>query len=79
MKTHVNSLLFWYRKQDYKIPWRETKDPYKIWISEVMLQQTRVATVLPYYERWITVTGIIEQAGGTITLQVEEEQTEIVQ
>lgn len=34
------------------MPWRETKDPYKIWISEIMLQQTQVQTVIPYYERW---------------------------
>lgn len=34
------------------MPWRETKDPYKIWVSEIMLQQTQVQTVIPYYEKW---------------------------
>lgn len=36
-----------------ELPWRETRDPYAIWVSEVMLQQTRVATVIPYYRRWL--------------------------
>ena len=35
------------------LPWRRTKDPYRIWISEIMLQQTRVAAVIPYYERFL--------------------------
>lgn len=35
------------------LPWRDTRDPYRIWVSEVMLQQTRVETVIPYYERWL--------------------------
>jgi A/G-specific adenine glycosylase len=46
-------LLSWYRKEKRAMPWRETKDPYKIWVSEVMLQQTQVSTVLPYYRAWI--------------------------
>ena len=36
------------------LPWRRTRDPYAIWVSEIMLQQTRVATVIPYWERWMT-------------------------
>ena len=35
------------------MPWRQTKDPYKIWVSEIMLQQTQVQTVIPYYEKWV--------------------------
>ena len=46
-------LLGWYSLNKRILPWRETKDPYKIWISEIMLQQTQVATVIPYYNRWI--------------------------
>ena len=46
-------LLGWYSSNKRILPWRETKDPYKIWISEIMLQQTQVATVIPYYQRWI--------------------------
>jgi len=45
-------LTAWYRLNARKLPWRETKDPYLIWISEVMLQQTQVETVIPFYIRW---------------------------
>ncbi len=51
----AQSLLEWYRKQARKLPWREIRDPYKIWISEVMLQQTTVATVVPYFKCWMEV------------------------
>src|SRR5262249_4212589 len=43
----------WYRKHRRDLPWRRTRDPYAIWVSEAMLQQTRVAAVLPYYERFL--------------------------
>jgi A/G-specific adenine glycosylase len=46
-------LLDWYRHQRRELPWRGEIDPYKIWVSEVMLQQTQVATVIPYYERFL--------------------------
>ncbi|MGD0058919.1 MAG: A/G-specific adenine glycosylase [Verrucomicrobiia bacterium] len=43
----------WYRRHHRKLPWRSTRDPYRIWVSEIMLQQTRVETVRPYYARWL--------------------------
>lgn len=46
-------LLAWYQKNHRKLPWRENRDPYRIWISEVMLQQTTVAAVIPYFNRFI--------------------------
>lgn len=46
-------LLDWYDANKRDLPWRRTQDPYKIWISEIMLQQTRVDTVIPYYERFL--------------------------
>src|SRR5689334_4287838 len=46
-------LLAWYRTNKRDLEWRRTQDPYRIWISEIMLQQTRVAAVLPYYRRWL--------------------------
>lgn len=46
-------LLRWYTKHQRPLPWRQTKDPYAIWVSEVMLQQTQVATVIDYYRRWL--------------------------
>ena len=46
-------LLNWYKKQAYNFPWRYNKNPYNIWISEIMLQQTQVQTVIPYYRNWM--------------------------
>lgn len=48
-----NSLLRWYSVHQRDLPWRRTRDPYAIWISEIMLQQTRVAAVIPYYQRFL--------------------------
>lgn len=46
-------LLAWYDKNKRDLPWRRSKNPYHIWVSEIMLQQTRVDTVIPYYERFL--------------------------
>jgi A/G-specific adenine glycosylase len=46
-------LLRWYRRHRRDLPWRRTRDPWAIWVSEAMLQQTRVETVVPYYERFL--------------------------
>ncbi len=46
-------LIRWYRRNARSLPWRETKDPYAIWVSEIMLQQTQVKTVIPYYKRFM--------------------------
>lgn len=48
-----NKLLSWYKVHHRKLPFRENHDPYKIWLSEIMLQQTQMDTVLPYYERFL--------------------------
>lgn len=48
-----SGLLAWFRANRRDLPWRRSRDPYRIWIAEVMLQQTRIATVLPYYERFL--------------------------
>jgi len=47
------ALLAWYEACRRDLPWRRTRDPYAIWVSEIMLQQTRVETVIPYYERFL--------------------------
>ncbi|HET9951126.1 MAG TPA: A/G-specific adenine glycosylase [Candidatus Eisenbacteria bacterium] len=47
------ALLSWYRRHRRDLPWRRTRDPYAIWVSEIMLQQTRVETVIPFYERFL--------------------------
>ena len=49
----VPDLLAWFAANARKMPWRGTRDPYAIWISEIMLQQTQVKTVVPYWERWM--------------------------
>lgn len=49
----VEPLVEWYQKSHRLLPWRESKNPYYIWISEIMLQQTRVEAVKPYFERFI--------------------------
>ena len=51
--SEVAALLAWYDARRRELPWRKTRDPYRIWVSEVMLQQTRVGTVLPYYEAFL--------------------------
>ncbi len=53
-KAWVQDLLSWYEKEHRALPWRQNRDPYRIWISEVMLQQTKVETVIPYYERFMS-------------------------
>ncbi len=53
-------LLNWYDLNKRELPWRATKDPYKIWISEIMLQQTQVATVIDYFNRFIDTFPTIE-------------------
>ena len=49
----VQRLLAWFARNARPLPWRRTRDPYAIWVSEIMLQQTQVKTVLPYWERWL--------------------------
>ena len=47
------ALLAWYDKSRRDLPWRKTRDPYRVWLSEIMLQQTRVAAVIPRYEQFL--------------------------
>src|SRR2546423_1431866 len=62
MATHLDArarqrfrraLLGWYARSRRPLPWRETRDPYRVWVSEIMLQQTRVAAVLEHYRRFL--------------------------
>jgi A/G-specific adenine glycosylase len=52
-RTISSALLAWYDAAGRDLPWRRSRDPYAIWVSEIMLQQTQVSTVIPYYERWM--------------------------
>ncbi len=49
----MDNLVKWFSKNRRKLPWREVDDPYAVWISEVMLQQTQVAVVIPYFYKWM--------------------------
>lgn len=60
IKEFNKIILAWYDEQKIELPWRRDKNPYYIWISEVMLQQTRVDTVIPYFENFIKVFPTIE-------------------
>ena len=53
MTDATEQLLEWYAQNKRSMPWRDVGEPYRVWVSEVMLQQTRVETVGPYYERWM--------------------------
>lgn len=55
-----HDLISWYEKEKRNLPWREERDPYKIWVSEIMLQQTRVDTVIPYFQRFMEKFPTIE-------------------
>ncbi len=68
--TVRKNLLGWYRRNRRDLPWRRTRDPYAIWISEAMLQQTRVETVIPYYQRFLerfpTVASLAEAESDAV-------------
>ena len=51
--TFAPKILNWYREHQRDLPWRQTRDPYKVWLSEIILQQTRVAQGMPYYLRFV--------------------------
>jgi A/G-specific adenine glycosylase len=55
------SLVKWFERNARDLPWRRTSDPYAIWISEIMLQQTQVKTVIPYFERWMGALPTVEK------------------
>jgi len=54
LRKTAESVSRWFEKYRRNLPWRETSDPYAIWVSEVMLQQTQVSTVIPYYQRFLS-------------------------
>ncbi|MFC4077669.1 A/G-specific adenine glycosylase [Salinithrix halophila] len=66
-----DKLLAWYDENRRDLPWRKNKDPYRIWVSEIMLQQTRVDTVIPYYERFM-------DAFPTLKALAEAEEEQVI-
>ena len=65
-------LIKWYEVNKRDLPFRDIKDPYKIWVSEIMLQQTTVTAVIPYYKRFIERFPDIETLANAGTLTVTE-------
>ena len=63
-------LAAWYENNKRDLPWRRTRDPYAIWLSEIMLQQTRVDTVIPYYERFMGVFPTVQALAAAETEEV---------
>ncbi len=64
------SLLVWYAESGRDLPWRRSRDPYAIWVSEIMLQQTQVKTVVPYYQQWLTQFPTVEVLASADQQQV---------
>ena len=68
--TFRKQLLAWFREYQRDLPWRRSKAPYRVWVSEIMLQQTRVETVIPYYEHFLerfpTVKSLAEAPEGDV-------------
>ncbi len=69
MDIDIDKLIKWFQKNKRDLPWRHTLDPYAIWISEIMLQQTRVETIISYYERFLKVIPSISDLAN-----IEEEK-----
>lgn len=64
------SLRNWYARHGRQLPWRETRDPYRVWLSEIMLQQTTVAAVRDYYHRFLTRFGDVRQLAAADEAEV---------
>src|ERR1041385_6572075 len=63
-------LLAWYRHGNRDLPWRRVADPYRIWVSEIMLQQTRAQAVIPYYQRFLERFPTVEALAAAAEVEV---------
>jgi A/G-specific adenine glycosylase len=66
----ASHLLAWYDDHSLSLPWRNSNDPYKIYLSEVMLQQTQVKTVLPYYKKWVNNYPTVQSVANATQEQI---------
>jgi A/G-specific adenine glycosylase len=71
-KRLVPLLLDWFAANARDLPWRRTRDPYAIWVSEIMLQQTQVKTVIPFWERWMQELPTIEAAAKAPSAKIHK-------
>jgi A/G-specific adenine glycosylase len=72
LMTDHRKLLKWYQENKRDLPWRQSKDPYRIWISEVMLQQTTVVAVIPYFEKFLQLFPTVRDLAKAPESQVLE-------
>src|SRR5690242_8772324 len=66
----AHRLTAWYRQGHRDLPWRRSSDPYRIWVSEIMLQQTRAQAVIPYYERFLNRFPTVEALAASTEEEV---------
>ena len=71
--TVASALLRWYRAHRRRLPWRIDRDPYRVWVAEVLLQQTRVAQAVPYFERFVRAFPTVEALARAPTERVLKE------
>lgn len=64
------NLIAWFKQFGRKLPWRENRTPYHVWISEIMLQQTRVDTVIPFYQKWLKAFPTIQRLAEADELDI---------
>ncbi len=69
---YVSRLLSWFAANARDLPWRRTLDPYAVWVSEIMLQQTQVKTVIPYFERWMRELPTIESLASASSERIHK-------
>jgi A/G-specific adenine glycosylase len=72
VKSLVPRLLRWFAANARDLPWRQTRDPYAIWVSEIMLQQTQVKTVIPFWERWLRELPTIQAAAEAPSAKIHK-------
>jgi A/G-specific adenine glycosylase len=72
IKFLVAALLDWFAANARDLPWRRTDDPYAVWVSEIMLQQTQVKTVIPFWERWLRELPTIESAAKASSAKIHK-------
>lgn len=70
LRNFRRRLMAWYGTNARQLPWRQTRDPYRVWISEIMLQQTQVATVIPYFQRFVETLPTVEHLAAADEQQV---------
>ena len=69
LRTFQSRLLAWFRAHRREFPWRASRDPYRIWVAEIMLQQTRIAAVIPYYDRSSAVSPMCAHSRARASLK----------